>query len=557
MKGWTPNPVTAGIFLVVVRVLGAVGSPMADCDEAFNYWEPLHYLLHGWGLQTWEYSPKFALRSYAFLLPYAGVARAAATRGLDKVAAFFAVRVVQAVCAAAAELALYDSVVWRFGSERACVFLFLLVGAPGIFRAASELLPSSFAMIALTAAWSRWLVGEFFAAVFFVALAALFGWVYVAAAAVPMALHILFRRGFGKFLLYSLASAIPIVFPMVLIDSHYYGHTVLVPLCHLVYNVFPEKGAGPELFGVEPWTFYALNLVLNVPFAVPLIVLLPVQLVLQALGTRILGQARDAWSRVIFLTGPLVMGALLIAVPHKEERFFAPLYPMLCLLSAVLLVDWTDWLTRIGCPKKVRLITFRLLTSAIVMVSLVFGASRMYMQYHAFGAPLQVYKALARNELMSLPASGPEVNVCIGKEWHRFPSHFFIPNRRIRVRFVPDGFHGLLPKYYDEKGEMGSRVHQAGMNKFNKEDPEQWFHENAVDACHFIVDLDLSHRSGNQANYRSNITIPSSRSKTMISHEFLDVERSPAGLRAFYIPRYTKQLVYGRYVVLRNRGLSL
>ncbi len=77
-----------------------------------------------------------------------------------------------------------------------------------------------------------------------------------------------------------------------------------------------------------------------------------------------------------------------------------------------------------------------------------------------------------------------------GSVWYRFPSHFFIPNRRIRVRFIPDGFHVLLPKYYDEKAEMGSRVHQAGMNMFTKEDPEQWFHENAVDGCHFIVNLD-------------------------------------------------------------------
>ena len=26
-----------------------------DCDEVYNYWEPLHYLLYGYGKQTWEY----------------------------------------------------------------------------------------------------------------------------------------------------------------------------------------------------------------------------------------------------------------------------------------------------------------------------------------------------------------------------------------------------------------------------------------------------------------------------------------------------------------------
>ena len=41
---------------------------------AFNYWDPLHYLVHGKGLQTWEYSPEFAIRSYFYLLIHSGPA---------------------------------------------------------------------------------------------------------------------------------------------------------------------------------------------------------------------------------------------------------------------------------------------------------------------------------------------------------------------------------------------------------------------------------------------------------------------------------------------------
>lgn len=33
----------------------------------FNYWEPTHYLSHGYGLQTWEYSPVYAIRSWAYV----------------------------------------------------------------------------------------------------------------------------------------------------------------------------------------------------------------------------------------------------------------------------------------------------------------------------------------------------------------------------------------------------------------------------------------------------------------------------------------------------------
>lgn len=39
-----------------------IWSTIADCDEVFNYWEPLHLLLYGSGFQTWEYSPLYAIR---------------------------------------------------------------------------------------------------------------------------------------------------------------------------------------------------------------------------------------------------------------------------------------------------------------------------------------------------------------------------------------------------------------------------------------------------------------------------------------------------------------
>lgn len=50
------------------RICAALWSHITDCDETFNYWEPMHLLIFGHGLQTWEYSPEFALRSYTYLL---------------------------------------------------------------------------------------------------------------------------------------------------------------------------------------------------------------------------------------------------------------------------------------------------------------------------------------------------------------------------------------------------------------------------------------------------------------------------------------------------------
>ena len=36
-------------LLVASRLLGALVNIVHDCDEVYNYWEPLHYLLYGYG----------------------------------------------------------------------------------------------------------------------------------------------------------------------------------------------------------------------------------------------------------------------------------------------------------------------------------------------------------------------------------------------------------------------------------------------------------------------------------------------------------------------------
>lgn len=49
------RPAALIAFLGLSRGLGALVNIVHDCDEVFNYWEPLHYLVHGTGMQTWEY----------------------------------------------------------------------------------------------------------------------------------------------------------------------------------------------------------------------------------------------------------------------------------------------------------------------------------------------------------------------------------------------------------------------------------------------------------------------------------------------------------------------
>lgn len=50
-----PRTSTILLCLLVPRLLSSLYNIIHDCDEVYNYWEPLHFLLYGYGMQTWEY----------------------------------------------------------------------------------------------------------------------------------------------------------------------------------------------------------------------------------------------------------------------------------------------------------------------------------------------------------------------------------------------------------------------------------------------------------------------------------------------------------------------
>lgn len=54
--------------MIAVKLIAALYAPIPDCDEIYNYWEPMSFLIHGYGKETWEYSPEFGLRSWLYIL---------------------------------------------------------------------------------------------------------------------------------------------------------------------------------------------------------------------------------------------------------------------------------------------------------------------------------------------------------------------------------------------------------------------------------------------------------------------------------------------------------
>lgn len=147
-----PGRFTSSIVLSAFLLLNcssAIYAPIQDCDEVFNYWEPTHYLNHGFGFQTWEYAPEYAIRSWLYIVIHAAIGRPVDlfswATGLQT-NEFIWTRLVLAIACAFCQIRLFNAVYRNVGSHVAVILAFVMVTSTGIFYASVAFLPSSFSM---------------------------------------------------------------------------------------------------------------------------------------------------------------------------------------------------------------------------------------------------------------------------------------------------------------------------------------------------------------------------------------------------------------------------
>ena len=125
--------------------------------------------------------------------------------------------------------------------------------------------------------------------------------------------------------------------------------------------------------------------------------------------------------------------------------------------------------------EKVRTLAKRIIIATIVIIFISLSASRAVSLTRNYGATLQVYSYLSGSELQSsqIDHAGKEkVNICVGKEWYRFPSNFFLPSERYQLQFLKSGFGGQLPKPYSPLN--GTYIIPTGFNNLNKEEVDRY-----------------------------------------------------------------------------------
>lgn len=145
---------------------------------------------------------------------------------------------------------------------------------------------------------------------------------------------------------------------------------------------------------------------------------------------------------------------------------------------------------------------------------------------------------------------GDHVAVCVGKEWYRYPSSFYL-RPWSRLYFLQSGFTGQLPSKYIEHGDVyGTMAHTPHMNDNNEEEISRYID---YKECHYIVDLDLGPGSETDRDPRYTSIEHSSQFEIILRVPFLNSATSPQLTRAFYIPSQDHRNQYSSYVLLKNR----
>lgn len=260
------------------------------------------------------------------------------------------------------------------------------------------------------------------------------------------------------------------------IDAFFYHKIVLVTWNIISYNIFSGLGRGPDIFGTEPWDFYIRNLLLNFNIWFILAIAAGPLLLLHYI-TR--GQRASKFNtmRSLFFATPFYMWLAIFSLqPHKEERFIYPAYPFLALNAALALhavlayIGQSDPRTMLGkMPAAAKLVAL----GVCVILAINVGVFRIVGMVTAYRAPLQVLAGLEQPGM-----TNPGDVVCLGKEWYRFPSSYFLPNG-IHAKFIRSAFDGLLPGEFSEAREgfgifAGTWLIPPGMNDQNIADPGKY-----------------------------------------------------------------------------------
>ncbi|KAI9348682.1 Alg9-like mannosyltransferase family-domain-containing protein [Obelidium mucronatum] len=617
------------LLLFTARLLSAwFYTVIADCDEVFNYWEPSHFLQFGTGFETWEYSPEFNIRSWFYAAIHSLLSTALARAlvpTLSKLSLFYGVRSAFALVSSLVETRLVLETRRICGDRVSNWLLVFLVFGSGMTAASTAYLPSSFSMYLATLAFSYTLQpipsnSNTWMFVYIIAASVIVGWPFSGAVAIPFLLETLVfpsstreklsrievstqMSRFKSALNAGITALVTLLLPTIISDRVFYGLWSIVPLNIVLYNVFSgkEEGKGPDIFGTEPWYFYLLNGILNfnIVFLAALISI-PCVFLKHITAPKTVYHSGLSLGQSFSRLAPFLLWLCIFsAQPHKEERFLFVVYPMLCFNAAIALDSSSSVLTSLihycisstgskpskkskVAPQKKQPFIVSIIQRCFVFAFVALSLSRTLAMYTNYNAPIKIY-----THVSTLPASRPDAatgvpsteTLCLGKEWYRFPSHYFMPpHDGIQVRFIKSEFRGLLPAHFGDgqvkvslegpkRWEITRQI-PPNLNEFNQEDTSRYV---SLESCTFLVDSDFGgdddrNNAGNdesklnETGYEKRFLLDTATWEQVMCEPFLDAGRSRGLIgRVFWVPQIVLNRlggdgrVWGKYCLLKRR----
>ena len=218
--------VPASIVHAIVIVVNSAVVIVADCHCCL--------LLLFYTIQTWEYAPTYAIRTYAFISPFWVFGWVLHNvLHLDKVLVFYAIRMLLATVASFSESCFVAATFATYGESLGILTALFTLFSSGILYAATAFLPSAVIMSIVMLALSAWMRRRYELTIFCGCVAVLWsGWPFVGVLFVPLGLHMLwdtYTHNRGGVLAVARLAAIGVVILIVtgvsagIIDVYCYG----------------------------------------------------------------------------------------------------------------------------------------------------------------------------------------------------------------------------------------------------------------------------------------------------------------------------------------------
>lgn len=512
-------------LVVLIRIASAIYNIINDCDETYNYWEPSHYLIFGNGYQTWEYSPTYAIRSYFYLLIHIWPLYLLRLLIENKLMMFYLLRIFISSLSIYGEIKLYKK--WKELTGQN--FLFFSWPLPALFISCSSFLPSSSSMQMIFLSIFSYLSNDHMMFIIYTGISCLIHWPYVVVIGVPMAVYNI--RHFKKYILYTTIFCLFTIIP-ILIDSYFYGRVVVAFWNIVSYNVF-NPNTGPELYGVEPWTFYFINSIINCGLLFICYIIWPFVMAMETYLIRGLKNKIPSTKLIYLYSSSFIWFLIMTTQKHKEERFLYPIYPFIIIFSCHTIHSLKNIL--LVMTKKVWL--GPLFLCSVIMINTVISISRILLIINGFQAPINVYSFLYKNAMNLNP--NQDKLVCVSEEWHRNPGNFFLPNN-FKFGFVKSDFNGILPAYYNESFAKPTRTNGGKFNNLNQEEMDRYVDINECFCLIDLIDPISINKDGEIIKHHKKWT-------NYYYEDFLIPENSKKLFRSFYIPFLWKNLKYYQF----------